>query len=147
MTSRPPTIERISIELTNRCTKACAFCYNRSHPGGETRWQQEELVALIGDCARRGTRAVSLGGGEPLEFEGLFELLERTRGVLFRSLTTNGLALAGANVTRLLRAAPDKVHVCIHFPEDVDEVARVARQALALSALGLRSGVNLLVSR
>ncbi len=26
--SRPTSFERISIELTNRCTKACWFCYD-----------------------------------------------------------------------------------------------------------------------
>jgi len=31
-------LERVSIEVTNRCAKACAFCYNHSLPGGGTRW-------------------------------------------------------------------------------------------------------------
>jgi hypothetical protein len=31
------TPERISVEVSNRCDKACAFCYSGSNPGEETR--------------------------------------------------------------------------------------------------------------
>jgi hypothetical protein len=48
---------------------------------------------------------------------------------------------------RLLAAAPDKVHISIHFPERDEEVTRVISQVTALEAAGIRSGVNLLVSR
>jgi MoaA/NifB/PqqE/SkfB family radical SAM enzyme len=43
--------ERISIEVTNRCAKACAFCYTHSLPEGDTRWTTAELVAFVRDCA------------------------------------------------------------------------------------------------
>lgn len=140
-------VERVSIEVTNRCAKACAFCYNDSRPGGDTRWTPDELVAFASDCAAHGVKAVSFGGGEPLQYDGLFEVLERLRGVLFRSLTTNGLPLDGPALDRLAAAAPDKVHVSIHFPERAAEVDRVLRQVAALAARGLRSGINLLVAR
>jgi MoaA/NifB/PqqE/SkfB family radical SAM enzyme len=140
-------VERVSIEVTNRCAKACAFCYNDSRPGGDTRWSPDELVAFASDCAARGVKAVSFGGGEPLQYEGLFEVLERLRGVLFRSLTTNGLLLDAPTLDRLAAAAPDKVHVSIHFPERAAEVDRVLRQVVELAARGLRSGINLLVGR
>jgi MoaA/NifB/PqqE/SkfB family radical SAM enzyme len=39
--------ERISIEVTNRCQKACSFCYNHSLPDGDTRWTADELVAFV----------------------------------------------------------------------------------------------------
>ena len=62
------TVERISIELTNQCSKHCFFCYNSSHPAGTTSWTLEEIVSFVKDCAASGTQAVSLGGGEPLEY-------------------------------------------------------------------------------
>ena len=77
-------IERLSIELTNRCNKACSFCYNHSLPGGETRWSIEDAEALVCEGAQRSLKAVSFGGGEPLQYEGLYELLERLRGVRCR---------------------------------------------------------------
>src|SRR6185312_2731268 len=130
--------ERLSIEVTNRCAKACWFCYNHSQPSGEGRWTPDELVALVLDCSANGVKAVSFGGGEPLEYEPIFEVLGRLRGVLFRSLTTNGLRLEGEALDRLVKAAPEKVHVSIHFPERKLEVARVIRQVCELADRGVR---------
>lgn len=140
-------LERMSIEVTNRCGKACWFCYNHSQPSGATSWTPEELVAFVQDCAAHGVRAVSFGGGEPLQYEGLFDVLTRLRGVLFRSLTSNGLPLDEAVLDQLAVAAPDKVHLSIHFPEREAEVRRVIRQVAELANRGIRSGVNLVVAR
>jgi hypothetical protein len=141
------TLDRISIEVTNRCSKACWFCYNASGPEGETRWSADDLVAFVTDCAAHGVKAVSFGGGEPLQYEDLFAVLERLAGLLFRSLTSNGLLLNGERLERLVAARPDKVHLSIHFPERQTEVDRVIRQVHELAGRGIRSGVNLLVAR
>jgi hypothetical protein len=141
----PMRIERLSVEVTNRCGKACAFCYSASNPRGATSWTADELVRFASDCAEHGTRAVSFGGGEPLELEGIFGILERLRGVCFRSMTTNGLLLDDGAVARLQSAAIDKVHVSIHFPDRPREVERAISRARALERAGIRSGVNLLV--
>ena len=138
------TVERLSIELTNQCKKACWFCYSASTPSGATHWTVDELHGFVTDAAAHGVRAVSFGGGEPLEYAGVFELLERLRGVLFRSLTTNGLLLDEATLDRIARVRPDKVHVSVHFPGDVE---RVIEQVRALAKRGVVSGVNLLVAR
>lgn len=138
------TLDRISIELTNQCGKACAFCYNRSGPDRQTVWTPNDVVDLVRDCSDHGIRAVSFGGGEPLEYDGLFDVLDALRGHLFRSLTTNGLHLDTLLPT-LVDSAPDKVHVSIHFPGRAAEVARVIRQVHALQEAGIQSGINLLV--
>jgi MoaA/NifB/PqqE/SkfB family radical SAM enzyme len=140
-------LDRISVELTNRCGKGCWFCYNASGPGGGTRWTDDELVGFVTDCAGHGVKAVSFGGGEPLQYEGVFAVLDRLRGVLFRSMTSNGLLLHGEMLDRLVAAGPDKVHLSVHFPEREAEVARVISQVGELAGRGVRSGVNLLVAR
>jgi MoaA/NifB/PqqE/SkfB family radical SAM enzyme len=139
-------LERVSVEVTNRCAKACAFCYNRSSPAGATRWTVDELVAFGRDCAAHGVRALSLGGGEPLELEGLCEVIAALRGLLWRSVTTSGDHLEEL-LDDLAAAAPDRVHVSVHFAEDADEVERAVAWARALEGRGIGSGVNLLVRR
>jgi hypothetical protein len=139
-------MERLSIELTDRCEKGCPFCYAAARPGGDRRWRPEDVVALVLDCAAHGTRAVSFGGGEPLEYPFLQDVLAATRGRLFRSITTSGLRLDGA-LDALAAAGLEKVHVSIHDPADPAEVARAIRQVRALEARGIRGGVNLLVRR
>jgi sulfatase maturation enzyme AslB (radical SAM superfamily) len=140
-----PLPERMSVELTNRCSKGCAFCYNHSTHLGATLWQPAELETFIRDCAGHGVQAVSFGGGEPLEYDGVFTLIANLKRVLFRSLTTNGLLLSPDIVDRLAAAAPDKVHISIHYPHLSREVLRVRDQVARLEARGIRSGVNLLV--
>ena len=141
-------VERVSIELTQRCKKACWFCYSASHPNGGTEFRPQEVTAFVRDLAGHGVRAVSFGGGEPLEYEGVFDILHDLRGVLFRSLTTSGRLLRDETVVaRLADAAPDKVHVSIHFPEREGEVRQVISQVAMLETRGIRSGVNLLVAR
>jgi MoaA/NifB/PqqE/SkfB family radical SAM enzyme len=141
-------VKRISVELTNRCGKACWFCYNASRPDGTTGWTFEDLFAFICDCASCGVRAVSFGGGEPLESPDLFALLRGLDGRLFRSVTTNGLPLLREPMlSALIDARPDKVHVSVHFPANEAEVSRVIGQVTALASRGIRSGINLLVSR
>jgi len=147
VTTQVKDFERVSIELTNRCTKACWFCYNHSLPEGDTKWTPDEVVGFINDCADHGTRAVSFGGGEPLQYPGLFEVLTRLRGRLFRSLTSNGLLMTGELFDRLVEAAPDKVHLSIHFPQRQNEVERVVEQVKELEHRGIKSGVNFLVAR
>jgi hypothetical protein len=141
-------VERVSIELTQRCKKACWFCYSKSHPKGGTEFRPEEVTAFARDLAAHGVRAVSFGGGEPVEYDGIFDILYDLRGVLFRSLTTNGLPLRDDRVVAALAAAaPDKVHISIHFPDRESEVRRVISQVAMLETRGIRSGVNLLVAR
>lgn len=140
-------LERISIELTNRCQKGCWFCYNRSHAGGDEAWTRDELLGFIVDCGEHGTKAVSFGGGEPLESGLLLPLLAALRGRIFRSLTTSGLLLSGEVFEALVAANPDKVHVSLHFPENGRELDRVIGQVQTLHDRGIKSGVNLLVQR
>ncbi len=140
-------IERLSIELSNRCRKACAFCYSTSTPDGATRWTADDVIALVRDCARHGAKAVSFGGGEPLEAPALlWPVLTALRGVVFRSFTTSGLDLDAA-FHDVVAAAPDKVHVSIHHPGARAEVDRVVAQVTRLARAGVASGVNLLVAR
>lgn len=144
VTSR--AIERVSIELTTRCEKGCSFCYNGSSNAGGTDWTLHDLIDLCVDCHANGTRAISFGGGEPLQFEPLFDLLTATRGIgLFRSMTTNGLRLKDAAIERLAEAAIDKVHVSIHFPHLRVEVDRAIDGVRRIDAAGIKGGVNLLV--
>jgi molybdenum cofactor biosynthesis enzyme MoaA len=143
----PLALERVSIEVSNRCDKACWFCYNHSNPDSDHGWTVPELLAFVRDCATHGVKAVSFGGGEPLQYAGLFDVLADLHGVVFRSLTSNGLPLTPTTLDRLVAAAPEKVHVSIHFPERVNEVQRVIRQVHELAQRGLRSGINFLVAR
>lgn len=138
-------VKLVSIELTNYCTKACPFCYAKSTPTGQTFWKPEVLDSFVRDLAAHGVEAVSFGGGEPLQYEGLWDFLGRIRDVdVFKSMTTNGLLLTSGLIERL-RPYLNKIHVSIHFPENTAEVERVIRQVQEIAVLGIKSGINFIV--
>lgn len=143
---REENVDRISVEPSRRCSKGCSFCYNGSNAVADGAWTAGDLVAFARSAAEGGVRAISFGGGEPLEWAPLFDVLRATDGVLARTLTTNGLPL-DEHLDALVAARPEKVHVSIHAPENSREVARVVRQVLTLARRGIPSGVNLLVRR
>lgn len=141
-------VRRLSIEVSRRCSKACEFCYSESGPDGASFWTEDSLADFITDAAAHGVEHVSFGGGEPLEWAPIFATLDRVRAIVTRSITTNGLPLLDrVTLARLIAAAPDKVHVSIHFPDRRAEVDRVIATLRALEDAGIPSGVNLLVRR
>lgn len=91
-------------------------------------------------------KAVSLGGGEPFEYEGVFEIVDTLYPLCYLSVTTNGLPLEDSTVWHhLTQHKPDKIHVTIHQPGSPDEVERVTNLVQRINLIGIKPGVNLLV--
>lgn len=141
------TIEMLSIDITNRCSKQCTFCYNHSTAAGVTQWDAGEVIDFARDCVSHGVKAISLGGGEPLEHPGIFDIIKALQPIAYLSITSNGLPLLDDEVkARLAAMKPDKMHLSLHNPHDRDELQRVCRQVDWLASTGIKPGVNLLVS-
>ena len=140
-------IELLSIDLSNYCSKQCPFCYNHSTREGNTIWKPQEVIAFAADCVKTGgVKAVSLGGGEPFEYEGVFEVIDALFPLCYLSVTSNGLPLENPDIwDKLTKHKPDKIHLTIHQPDHQDEVDRVERQLHQIAGIGITPGVNLLV--
>lgn len=140
-------IELLSIDLSNFCSKQCPFCYNHSDMKGNVLWKPEEVIAFAKDCVNHGVKAVSLGGGEPFEYDGIFQIIDAIQPIAYLSVTTNGLPLLDKDVWQaLLEHKPDKIHITIHNPDNDKEFQRVSEQIKNLSDTGITVGVNLLVA-
>jgi MoaA/NifB/PqqE/SkfB family radical SAM enzyme len=77
--------------LTDRCNMRCDYCFVEvERPRRELNTAQ--WIALIDDLRRRGTRLVSLMGGEPLVHPGFAQIVEhmQRRGLLCE-VVTNGV--------------------------------------------------------
>lgn len=140
-------IELLSIDLSNYCSKQCPFCYNHSTRNGNTIWEPQEVIGFATDCIKSGgVKAVSLGGGEPFEYEGVFDIIDALHPRCYLSVTSNGLPLQNDETMNCLKAhKPDKIHITIHRPDNESEVDRVEHQMDHISALGIKPGLNLLV--
>lgn len=139
-------IELLSIDLSNYCSKQCPFCYNHSTREGNTLWKPQEVIDFVSDCISHGVKAVSLGGGEPFEYEGVFDVIDALYPKCYLSVTSNGLPLEEAYVwQKLEQCKPDKIHITIHQPNNEKEVQRVEALLPGIKAIGIKPGINLLV--
>lgn len=110
-------------------------------------WEPHEVISFCSDCIENGIKAVSLGGGEPFEYDGIFEIIDSLYPKCYLSITTNGLPLMKEEVwNKLMLHKPDKVHITIHNPDNNSELERVMAQIERLKETGIKPGVNLLVS-
>lgn len=139
-------IELLSIDLSNYCSKQCTFCYNHSTREGNTMWQPLEVIDFASDCIKNGVKAVSLGGGEPFEYDGVFEVIKALYPLCYLSVTSNGLLLEDEGVwQKLQKCKPDKIHITIHQPDNEKEVQRVESLLPRIESMGIKPGLNLLV--
>lgn len=139
-------IELLSIDLSNYCSKQCSFCYNHSRREGSTMWKSSEVIDFVSDCIKHGVKAVSLGGGEPFEYEGVFDVIDALYPQCYLSVTSNGLPLEKSVIwDHLAQHKPDKIHLTIHQPDNEAEVERVGKQLIEIEGLGIKPGLNLLV--
>ena len=139
-------IEFLSIDLSNYCSKECSFCYNHSTKEGNTQWTPKEVIDFATDCINHGVKAISLGGGEPFEYDGVFDVIDALYPKAYLSVTTNGLPLENDSVwQKLICHKPDKIHLTIHKPDNMQEVYRVIKRTKDIGEIGIKPGVNLLV--
>ena len=139
-------IEILSIDLSNYCSKQCPFCYNHSHKEGNTLWKPNEVIDFATDCIGHGVKAISLGGGEPFEYYGVFDIIDALYPKAYISATSNGLPLEDNKTwQQLCRHKPDKIHLTIHQPDDTEETERIFGRVMAITGIGIKAGVNLLV--
>ena len=139
-------IELLSIDLSNYCSKQCLFCYNHSTREGNTLWKPKEVIDFTSDCIKNGVKAVSLGGGEPFEYDGVFEVIDALYPLCYLSVTSNGLPLEDEGVwQKLQKCKPDKIHITIHQPDNEKEVQRVESLLPRIESIGIKPGLNLLV--
>ena len=139
-------IELLSIDLSNYCSKQCPFCYNHSTREGSTLWKPQEVIDFASDCIEHGVKAVSLGGGEPFDYDGVFEVIDSLYPKCYLSVTSNGLPLENEQIWEKLKMhKPDKIHLTIHQPGNEAEVKRVERQVKRIALIGIKPGLNLLV--
>ena len=110
-------------------------------------WTPAEVAEFAKDCISNGVEAISLGGGEPFEYEGIFDIIDQLQPLAYISITSNGLPLEDENLwENVVKHSPDKIHVTIHNPDDAREVKRVISLIKRLSSTQIKPGINLLVS-
>jgi radical SAM protein with 4Fe4S-binding SPASM domain len=85
----------LEMEFTRKCDLRCTYCYASAGEALPGELSLRELVAIIEQAKRLGAqRIVLLGGGEPLLFPALKELIQHIHALgLSQALFTNGMRL------------------------------------------------------
>ncbi|MCD7936833.1 MAG: radical SAM protein [Tannerellaceae bacterium] len=138
--------ESLHIELTSRCPLQCPQCY-KEH--GESQLASATLQELIRQADQASVFQIALGGGEPLLYPDLPDVIRAisNRGMAV-ILTTSGVGLTRQRLDRLMKAGVDHIQVSLNgSTEEVHSKSRQeynqACQALVLLAeTTLSYGIN-----
>ncbi len=91
-----PRVRVITVELTYRCHRRCAFCFaprDEAHQASQVELPLDQLAELIGELLRdTGCRRVQLSGGEPLLRQDVLQFIDALEGAQI-SLITDGAHL------------------------------------------------------
>ncbi len=116
----------VEICITNRCNTDCIMCWGHSpflDDGAHRRsnWDRnqqlplERMTRFLEELAQLGTREVLFaGGGDPLMYDGIFELLSRTNELgMDARLLTNFILLSEARRDALLATGVRTIQVSL----------------------------------
>jgi len=104
----------LELEFTKRCNLRCIYCYSSAGDALKGELRLDEIIGVIEQARQLGARTiVLLGGGEPLLFPHIKEVIRHIRSVgLSQAVFTNGLLLT----KELCRFLSDhRVKVAIKF--------------------------------
>lgn len=112
----------VVLNITFRCNLRCGYCYGQYFNKKDKDFKTEELLCLIDDLSRMGTRSITLGGGEPLLRDDIGQIIERIKASGIEcSFNTNGLLVA-KKINALKKA--DMICVSIDGPKEMNDANR-----------------------
>lgn len=108
-----PDLRVLHLHPTRRCNLECLHCYSESGPGHRASLAEAVAVRAVDAAARLGYTMLSVSGGEPLMYAGLWAVLDEARDAgMLRAVVTNGVAIT-APVAARLRDTVDVVAVSL----------------------------------
>lgn len=98
---------------TLQCNLKCSHCYSASSPHHLSSLDVELLCRVISEAATEGYNTVSVSGGEPLLYNGLYRLLDCAKSLGMRTaITTNGMLLS-TNRLEMLKGVVDLIAISL----------------------------------
>jgi MoaA/NifB/PqqE/SkfB family radical SAM enzyme len=136
----------LHLHPTRRCNLECLHCYSESGPAQRDTIATDVAVRAVADAGQQGYTMLSVSGGEPLMYPGLWAVLDEARRAgMVRALVTNGVGVTPPIAARLGDAAdviavsldgrPERHNRLRHHPT---AFARLERGLVALASQGVR---------
>lgn len=112
----------VVLNITSRCTLRCGYCYGQYFQSRQKDFTTSELLGLIDDLGKMGTRSITLGGGEPLTRNDIGKIITRIKANGIEcGFNTNG-TLIPLRIKELKKA--DMICVSLDGPEKVNDANR-----------------------
>lgn len=112
----------VILNITFRCNMRCGYCYGQYFNRREKDFTTDELLGLIDNLGKMGTRSITLGGGEPLLRDDIGQIVERIKANGIEcGFNTNGL-LVTKRIDALKKA--DMICVSIDGPKEMNDANR-----------------------
>lgn len=104
----------VYLELTRACNLKCIHCLNNSGIKQKDELTKEDLLKLIKNFSSHGVQEIRFTGGEPLLFNGIYDLIKfATEEGICTSLGTNGTLVTKEVAKKLKESGLKKVVVSI----------------------------------
>lgn len=104
----------VYLELTRACNLKCIHCLNNSGIKQKDELTKEDLLKLIKNFSSLGVQEIRFTGGEPLLFNGIYDLIKfATEEGICTSLGTNGTLITKEVAKKLKESGLKKVVVSI----------------------------------
>ena len=104
----------VYLELTRACNLKCIHCLNNSGIKQKDELTKEDLLKLIKNFSSHGVQEIRFTGGEPLLFNGIYDLIKfATEEGICTSLGTNGTLITKEVAKKLKESGLKKVVVSI----------------------------------
>lgn len=104
----------VYLELTRACNLKCIHCLNNSGIKQKDELTKDELLKLIKKLSSLGVQEIRFTGGEPLLFNGIYDLIRfATEEGICTSLGTNGTLVTKEVAKKLKESGLKKVVVSI----------------------------------
>ncbi len=122
------------------CNLACTYCVAESHPHAERRGLPLETARrVIDEAVDLGFTELFITGGEPFILPGIFELLAFALDRVHTTVLSNGVALRGARLARLLTLPQERLTLQISLdgasPETNDAYRGAGSWQKAITAI------------
>ena len=118
--------ESLSIEVTTHCNSACLHCFARAGVARHSSLSIGLVKGIIAEGHNAGYRHLHITGGEPLLWDGLFEVLDYSSGMGYKAvfLNTNGTVLTKDVANRLAAYDCLSISVSLEGPEPLHDRLR-----------------------
>lgn len=131
LTEKTATINHFSfadiayLEVTRACNLRCKHCLNNSGEAIPNQLNLAELKRLVEDWSKEGIQEIRFTGGEPLVFNGIFELIELATNLgVYASIGTNATLVTKDIAKKLKKAGLKKAVASIDGTERMHDYIR-----------------------